>query len=632
MRPKQEIKFDPYFQYPEGSQLFDVRYYRKPKECFEVIYWSPITQRLEVHYEKPIIDIWFIKKEHRNDVDEDGEPKYIYQHAWIDKDLCYCVHCLPSQVARKIYEHAGEAVYYDHRKICRNVTYAQMYEAMQQDPSYSKRDITNLMCENPWVFKGDFIPEAQYRIKWVQEHGDEFNIGCVTSAFLDIEVDVLDRAVDLDDYHHAPQPVNAVTLILPAQKICALFVLEPRPRERLAEKFWPLLDKQKEEYKWLTQHQQDFINQIKFDDKDNEKWISDYEVRIHTFNFDKEIEMIATVFAYINKYRPMFCLSWNAPFDDNYLYNRIVELGYDPEQIIIPEEILTNKLYFNEDKSDTYSMKTDGSFWHTSTFTVYMCQMRLYAQIRKAEKEMPSYGLTYIGGEVANIHKLSDTKSGIFREFAYTDFLKFLLYNVRDVVVQLAIESIVNDCQTLVSRCYEFASPYSKATKETVIVRSSRELDFETQGIIQGCKQIVDPDVDTHYEGAYVAPTENNMPTGQILNGKAINNIIYAVMDADAKAYYPSEKMGSNLDGETVLYKCDISNELFTNGQCINRSYNQTYIWKDSDGGIHPKDMTTPIFNSYKNGNIQGVTYNWFNLPSVTEYFRYLDMMFGIKS
>jgi hypothetical protein len=436
----------------------------------------------------------------------------------------------------------------------------------------------------------------------------------------------------LDDYHSAPQPINAVTLILPAQKICAVFILGPRPKDKIDEKFHQLLAKQEEEFNWLTENQQKFIEMIKFDDKDNEKWISDYEVRLHIYDFDKEIELIGTIFAYINKYRPMFCLSWNAPFDDNYLWNRIMALGYDPEEIIIPEEILTNKIYFVEDKSDNYAMKTDGSFFHTSSFTVYMCQMRLYAQIRKAEKEMPSYALTYIGGEVADIHKLSDTKSGTFREFAYTDFLKFILYNVRDVVVQLAIESIVNDCQTLVSRCYEFASPYAKATKETVIVRNCRELDFENQGFIQGCKQVVDPDVDTHYEGAYVAPTENNLPTGQILNGKMINNIIYAVMDADAKAYYPSTKMGDNLDAETVDYKCDISNELFINNQCINKSYNQTYIWKDSDGGIHPKDMATPIFNSYKNGNIQGVTYNWFNLPSVTEYFRYLDMMFGIKS
>ena len=629
MIAKKEMKFDPSFQYPEGSQLFDVRYYRKskdcPKECFEVIYWSPITRRLEVNYEKPIIDIWFLKKEYR------GDEEYKFQHQWVEREKCYCVQCLPSQVAKKVYEHAGEAMYYDHRKKCKNITYAQIYEQMQEDPSYSAREINQIMCENPWLFKGDFLPEAYYKIKWVQEHGDEFNIGCVTPAFLDIEVDTLDRPIDPGDYTCAPQPVNAATLILQEQKICAVFILAPRPKDKIDPKFHPLLEEQQKEFDWLTKNQQRFIDMIKMDDEDNKKYIPDYEVRLHIFDFDKEIELIATIFAYINKYRPFFCLSWNAPFDDNYLYNRILELGYDPQQVIIPEDILTNKLYFAEDKSDNYSMKTAGDFWHTSTFTVYMCQMRLYAQIRKAEKEMPSYALTYIGGEVANIHKLTDTKSGTFREFAYTDFLKFILYNVRDVVVQVAIESIVSDCQSLVSRCYEFASPYSKATKETVIVRNVRELNFESQGIIQGCRQIVDPDVDTHYEGAYVAPTENNLPTGQILNGKEVNNIIYAVMDADAKAYYPSEKMGNNLDGETVEFKCDVSNDLFINNQCMNKSYNQTYIWKDSDGGIHPKDMATPIFNSYKNGNIQGVSYNWFNLPCVTEYFRYLDMIFGFN-
>ena len=37
--------------YPAGSILFDVRYYRSP-ECFEVIYYNPITKRLEVKYEE----------------------------------------------------------------------------------------------------------------------------------------------------------------------------------------------------------------------------------------------------------------------------------------------------------------------------------------------------------------------------------------------------------------------------------------------------------------------------------------------------------------------------------------------------------------------------------------------------
>ena len=35
-------------EYPEGSQLFDVRYYTSPSECFEVIIYNPLTKKLEV--------------------------------------------------------------------------------------------------------------------------------------------------------------------------------------------------------------------------------------------------------------------------------------------------------------------------------------------------------------------------------------------------------------------------------------------------------------------------------------------------------------------------------------------------------------------------------------------------------
>ena len=69
--------------YPEGSILFDVRYSRSP-ETFEVIYWSPITQQLEVQYEQPIVDIWFLKEEYRTN-------KYQISQAEIDK--CYPVYC-----------------------------------------------------------------------------------------------------------------------------------------------------------------------------------------------------------------------------------------------------------------------------------------------------------------------------------------------------------------------------------------------------------------------------------------------------------------------------------------------------------------------------------------------------------
>ena len=68
--------------YPEGSMLFDVRYSRKP-ETFEVIYWNPLTKQLELKYEEPIIDIWFLKEEYRTNK---------YQISQAEMEKCYTVY------------------------------------------------------------------------------------------------------------------------------------------------------------------------------------------------------------------------------------------------------------------------------------------------------------------------------------------------------------------------------------------------------------------------------------------------------------------------------------------------------------------------------------------------------------
>jgi hypothetical protein len=136
---------------------------------------------------------------------------------------------------------------------------------------------------------------------------------------------------------------------------------------------------------------------------------------------------------------------------------------------------------------------------------------------------------------------------------------------------------------------------------------------------------IIPPGIDPAFKGAFVAEPTNNAPTGYVLNGKPINNIIYGILDADAKSYYPSTKMGLNLDPMTLIYKCDIDNSLFTSKQCINKSFNQEYLWSDTKGNQHKEDLTGPLFNSYKNGNICSVMTNWFNVPSIPEYFQYLD-------
>lgn len=597
-------------KYPEGTILFDVKYHKKP-ECFEVIYLDPVTNTLEVKYEEAIVDIWFLKEEFRTNK---------YQIPQIEMDKCYPVYCKPSHISKAIADNIGGE-------------YKEYYN--KNSKSMSPWDMTKHMNECPWVFKSDFPPEVYFRLRWLQKYGDSMDISKVTYAFLDIETDVIDGTIDIKNIKDVRQPINAVTLILPEQKICAVHILGPRPKYKLAIKYHELLEKQTKEFDWLINHQEEFKHMIVDEDKDNKKYLADYEIRLHIFDFQDEIKMIKTVFDYINKYRPMFCLSWNAKFDDNYLMNRISYLGYDPKDFIIPKEIKTDMLYYKEDRSDkfkdkkgkkkSFSFKKSKDWFYSSSFTIYLCQMRLYAKIRKSKSEPRSYSLSAVGKAIAGIDKLTQTKSGAFRVFAYTDFLKFILYNVRDVVVQLAIEMNCNDCQSLVARSYMFTTPYPECFQETHIVRNCRESSFEENGYIQSNRLFIDPTLDTAFKGAFVAPTDKNKPTGLILNGKNTNVMMFGVLDADAKSYYPSTKQATNQDPMSLLYKCKIDNSVFINKECINNSFNQEYIWYDSDNDPHDEDMTGPIFNSFKNGNIMSVMSNWFGLPSVSDYFDYID-------
>lgn len=588
--------------YPEGSILFDVRYHRKP-ECFEVIYLDPITNQLEVKYEEPIVDIWFLKEEHRTNK---------YQISQTEVDKCYPVYCKVSQIPQAIAINIGGE-------------YKKYFD--ENSKTMSSYDLSEYMCKCPWVFKADFVPDVYFRLRWLKEFGDSIDVSKVTYSFLDIETDVLDKTINIKDLKDVTQPVNAVTVILPHVKICAVLILGPRPKHEryLHPKFFNLLDKQQIEFNWLINHQEEFKRMIVEDDPDNNVYLKDYDIRLHIFDFNDEIKLIKTVFDYINKYRPMFCLSWNAKFDHNYLMNRIAYLGYDPKDFIIPKDFKTEMLFYKEDNSKNFSVKNSRDWWYTSTYTVYICQMRLFAAIRKSQAERRSYSLSSVGKDMAKIDKLTQTKSGTFREFAYTDFLKFILYNVRDVVVQLAVELKCNDCQSLVSRSYMFATQYSKGFQETHIVRNYKEYSYESDGYIQANKLIVDPDIDTAFKGAFVAPTVNNAPTGLVSNGKLINNIMYGVLDADAAAYYPSTKMGMNMDPMSLLYKCKINNNVFRTGSCKNNSFNQKYVWYDSKNKPHEEDLTGPIINSYKNKNEMSLLSNFFNIPTVSEYFEYLD-------
>lgn len=585
------------FNYPEGSILFDVRYSKSP-ECFEVIYWDPYSKQLELKYEPAIVDIWFLKPEERTNK---------YQISQVEMDRCYPFYCKPSQIAKVIAQEIGGE-------------WCDKYERCKDE--MMPHELKSMMCECPWVFKADFEPPAYFRQKWLNQYGTDIDLSKVAPGYLDIETDVLDKTIDPSDYTQAPQPINAITIIFPHVKIAALLALGPRPKNKIATIFHPLLEKQTQDWNWIQNNMEQFKHDLVYGDEENIKFMEGFDVRVHLFDFDKEIHLIKTVFDYINKYRPWFVLSWNAPFDDNYIWNRIKALGYDPCDIMIPPEFKTKVIRFSEDKNPKKVMKTSRDWFDISSYPILLCQMRNYAAIRKSQQEKRSYKLDVIAREVAGVGK----STHFDKRMAYENLLDFLKYNFRDVVAQYATELATGDCKTLVSRAYMFGTQYSKCFQETHIVRNNKEYYYEKfSHMVQACRLIIDKSIDGSFEGAFVADPAKNKFTGLRLNAKWVNNIIYGALDADAESYYPSSKMGCNMDPMTLLFKCHIDNNLFRNGTCVNLSMNQQYVWGEKKEGYHQKDMSGPLFNSIKNGNILSVMHNWFNLPSVTDVFRYLD-------
>ena len=195
---------------------------------------------------------------------------------------------------------------------------------------------------------------------------------------MDIETDIMDYSPELDNVSNtAYAPVNLVTVINESTKEAIQFILRPyvpkrggRSEEEYKERYAQYV-KQMEAHKWLMSHLDEHIEDLhkRFDATYG---YLNYKIR----EYEQEIDLIADVFRFINTRKPNFCMIWNMRFDIQYLYYRIINLGYDPSSIMCSPEIPDNKCYFREDKS-TFLIEKQFDFFHCSSFTQYICQMRL---------------------------------------------------------------------------------------------------------------------------------------------------------------------------------------------------------------------------------------------------------------
>lgn len=496
--------------------------------------------------------------------------------------------------------------------------------------------ILNQLYKWPFAFACDFQPEYYYMKNWYEKY--KLKRPKLTVAFLDIETDMMDYQTNLDDIPNtAYSPVNLITVILEATKEVWTFILKPYEPPKMGrsdeeyQKRYAYYQKQLKAHQELVNNKAAFIDRIHKEFDDTYGYLH-YNIR----EYDKEIDLIADAFRLINTRKPNFCLTWNMRFDVQYLYHRIKALGYEPDSIMCHPDFKNPRCAFKVDRS-TFMLEKQYDYFFVSSYTMFICQMRLYASIRKSQHKLKSVKLNAIADRELRDKKVEYPEAANIITFPYIDWMLFIIYNIKDVLLQLGIERKTKDVMTYYMRSHQNMTPYNKIFKETHLLRNVRETYFNIEGWVQGNNiNIIDDNVSedertfygleddeddekASYKGAINAEPAWNANVGMFINGVRTNNLFMNPMDFDMGAFYPSIKIASNMDPGTLLYKAFFDNEEFISGEMPNRSLNTTYFEKDKNGNMRSLDITGEAINTYVSRNVLTMAYNYFGLPDMTE-------------
>lgn len=603
--------------YGSNPTLLNVNYIRPEKdknieESFEVIYKTE-DGTVRKSNEPAEVDIYFVKPEYRTYTY--NKPQELLRH--LEK-----FRVPVSKIRYAIADQMGDAG-------------KQLIKQCYQERNF--RGI-NQVYKWPYAYGCDFQPEFYYMKNWY----DKYPLGKVklTKAFMDIETDLMDFTPDLDNIQStAYAPVNLITVFLEETHESFTFVLKPYEPTKIGrnpkeyERRYNQYLTQKADHEKLMSDLPAFFTDL---DKSFSPIYGDVTYNIR--EYADEIDLIADVFRLINNRKPNFCLQWNMRFDIQYLYYRIMVLGYDPKSIMCHPDFTNPKCYFHVDKM-VFQLEKQYDYFYCSSYTQYICQMRLYASIRKSQQKLKSVSLNAIGDRELKDRKVEYPSEANIMLFPYVDWIRFIKYNIKDVLIQVGIERKTNDVMTYYSKSHSNLTPYSKIFRETHLLRNVREMYFEKDGWVQannlnilddggrseeekkfyGVSDDDDDEDEATFKGAIMADPIWNAYVGMPIAGEPSNNIHPNAMDYDMGAFYPSIKIASNMDPGTLLYKASFTNEEFISGEFPNRSLNTTYQERDKNGKLRNLDITGEAVNTYVSGNVLTFASNYLGVPNMTE-------------
>lgn len=599
----------------ENAMLLDIQYVKPSKKNgtldYLYIIWRDLTTN-EKHLKvipEPKMDIYFEKREKR-------DHRYNKNYERIEnldkktvkyKDIIYAI---------------AEDIGPEGKQYLQNAFNTGNYKSIKTLYLY------------PYTFGSDYNVVSWYRIQWNLKFNNNLPKD-LHKGFLDIEVDGLDvvgmpSAVDC--------PINAVTLIDDYAKVSYTFILVDKPYRPTNHKVHEteqtrerLYKKMHQDQHYMMEHKEEFINEL-HEMFDESYGSFDYKLYFYT----DEAKMLVHLFQLINILKLDFIGIWNIAFDIPYIINRMTHLGLDPTEVMSHPDFPVKYMYFKESKNHEIKKKNDTLF--LTSYTTFYDQMELYAMIRKSGSELKSYSLNTIGQKELKDSKLDYSENGDFKKFAYQNFKKFIVYNIKDVLLQVGIERQTNDFDTLYTAADENATPYHEVPKETLKLRNAQYISFLEQGLIPGNnmniftppkdkkstkKKHVDEDNEDEnveefeMEGAVVSDPKNNDYVGVKIYGKPTNNIFSNVIDFDMGSFYPNIIVAMNIDGSTLIFKMimPINQYDICGGKLKFRGITQV-------GFERGDDAAKEFIDNFQTGNYTTLGTKWLNLPDISKVYK----------
>lgn len=603
----------------DSAMLMDVQYVRpnKKKNLPDYLYiiWKDMNtgKKYLESIDNPSIEIYFEKPEFR-------DHTYNKNYTTLDKVL-------------------KKTVKY------RDVIFSIADDCGDQAKSFIKRcfeeknyDKLKELYLYPYVYGADYDIRAYYRYLW-RDRYDNDKPKELTKGFMDIETDIMEA-----NGFPNPEfdPIDLVTLIDVTHNQGYTFCLVDKPckkkdtedmTESEARKEYErrrLYEKRHETEDYYINNRDEMMKKV------HEMFDESYpEMNYNFYFYNNEAKMLVHLFQLINQLKLDFIGVWNIEFDIPYIIGRLKTLGLDPAEVMCPKDFPNKECYFKKDKRN-FAIKNKNSFFKISSYTVFVDQMVLYAAIRKGSSELRSYKLTYIANKEIGDEKLDYSEVGNLKVLGYKDWLTYVLYNIKDVLLQKGIEERTFDLDTYYLTSYQNITPYENEFKQTVKLRNAQYYFYLTTGKVPGenvnsvlyneTSHDKEDEEKEKFEGALVGDPVLIDNFGVELFGKKTNNIFKYSIDMDMSAFYPSTIFANNIDPSTLIFKMILNSDQFDarGGDLPYHGITDVQIVKENKDSFEG-DVAKEVMDNFQTRDYLSFGYKWMNLPSVNEVYDVIE-------